>query len=278
MKFNKLFLGAAALFIFIFSSCKKDSHNHDNVSPATGVGNFVLEFDNVVGGRQLQLDSTQTTFTNGSGEKFSVTQFNYYVSNIQFRRTDGSFYTVPQDKSYFMIQENVAASQKVKIAEVPAGDYNQVRFILGVDSLRSTMDVGQRTGVLDPSYLSGHGMYWTWNSGYIFLKLEGLSQAAPSSQGNAFFYHIGGYGGFSTKTINNLKTITLDMPTTATLRTDMTPTAHILADVLKVFDGPGTQLKIGVDPTVMFSTKSLGIANNYAQMFMVHHVHNDHNH
>ena len=74
--------------------------------------------------------------------------------------------------------EDHEESQEVVLKNIPAGDYNQITFTIGVDSLRSTMDVSKRPGVLDPA--QGHdGMYWTWNSGYIFFKMEGISPAAP---------------------------------------------------------------------------------------------------
>lgn len=272
MKINNIYFMALAIFSqTIFSSCTKD-HDHD---PVSGKGSISLEFDNVVGGAQLQLDSTGQTFTNGHGEKFSVTQLNYYVSNISFRKTDGSIFTVPQDSSYFMVRENDAESQEIMIPNLPIGDYNQVTFTIGVDSMRSTMDLTKRTGVLDPTFLSGHGMYWSWNSGYIFLKIEGMSPVAPDSLGNMFFYHIGGFGGYSSRTINNIKTVTLDFPTAATVRTDIKPDVHMLVDILKIFEGT-SNLKINEDAGVMFGPRSVDIANNYAKMFMVHHIHNDH--
>lgn len=55
--------------------------------------------------------------------------------------------------------------------------------LLGVDSLSSIS--GIKSGALDPR----NGMYWTWNSGYIFFKLEGRIN------GKAFIWHIGGYSG-----------------------------------------------------------------------------------
>lgn len=256
----------------LFSSCKKDDdHDHDHTPIATK-NSLSVEFDNVVGGTQLSLDTSGTTFTNGAGEKFSVTTLNYYISNIRFWKIDGTEYVVPQDSSYFMVQENIPATQTITIPNVPSGDYNGVTFTVGVDSLRSASDLSRRTGVLDPAYLSGHGMYWTWNSGYIFLKLEGKS---PASADRNFFYHIGGFGGFSSRTINNIKTVSLSFPTTAMVRSDKAPKAHVLVDVLKLFSGPATTLKIADFPMVMFSTKSVELANNYANMFTVHHVHND---
>jgi hypothetical protein len=35
-------------------------------------------------------------------------------------------------------------------------------------------------------------MYWTWQSGYINFKLEGISSLCPARK-NKFYWHIGGY-------------------------------------------------------------------------------------
>ena len=45
-----------------------------------------------------------------------------------------------------------------------------------------------QTGALDPV----NGMFWTWNSGYVFAKLEGVSSVAKVP-GNLFSQHIGGF-------------------------------------------------------------------------------------
>ncbi|MBK7988306.1 MAG: hypothetical protein IPK11_15720 [Ignavibacteria bacterium] len=43
------------------------------------------------------------------------------------------------------------------------------------------------------------------------------------------------------QTINNIKTVTLSMGTTpATVRSDIAPEVHILADILRVFSGNKT--------------------------------------
>ncbi len=78
---------------------------------------------------------------------------------------------------------------------------NQDRFrvLLGVDSLIQVS--GAAGGDLDPS----HGMYWTWQSGYIHLKVEGVFHAAEGAE-IPFNYHIGGFEGKQ----NTLQTISID--------------------------------------------------------------------
>ncbi|WP_420149548.1 MbnP family protein, partial [Spirosoma sp.] len=150
---------------------------------------------------------------------------------------------------------------------IPAGDYAGLTFLIGVDSLRSLSDLDKRTDVLDPGL--NNGMYWDWNSGYIFLKLEGKSAAAPAAQNNEFFYHVGGFGGGynGKKTINTLRSVTIPfLSNVANVELNTTPTIQLKADVMKVFNG-ATRLSIAQHPSVMFDTYSTTIADNYAQMF-----------
>ncbi|MCS6822454.1 MAG: hypothetical protein NZ551_11385 [Microscillaceae bacterium] len=259
--------------VFFYTACnKKDKEPQPN---SNVMAEIKLEFDNVAGNQNLQLNST--TYTNAVGEQFTVSLFNYYVSNFVFKTAQGNEYVVPQDSCYFLVQESNRNSQVVKM-RVPEGDYTEVSFVIGVDSLRNTMDVSRRTGSLDVANLTGENkMYWSWNSGYIFVKLEGNSPAAPADPTGArrFRYHIGGFGGYSSRTINNIKTTTISFGNQhAKVRKGKSPLVHLEVDVLKVFNG-STNLSIASHPTVMFSPFSVNIANNYQKMFSFHHLHNE---
>jgi hypothetical protein len=112
-------------------------------------------------------------------------------------------------------------------------------------------------------------MYWTWNSGYIFVKTEGVfSQAA----GSDFFYHIGGFGGYTTPTVNNLKTVTLNFPSgTEQFGSDHHKHLHTFVDVLKVVNG-STNISVPTTPVVMGGPTAPVIADNYKNMFKIDHV------
>lgn len=255
--------------VVLLTNCKKDisPNNSEELVPLS------IEFDNIMGGQNLFLNTVQ--YTNAAGEAFNVSLLQYYISNIKLRRTDTKMYTVPQDSSYFLIIEGNESARFARF-NVPSGDYDQLSFIIGVDSLRSTMDIAKRTGVLDPS--TGHdGMYWGWNSGYIFFKMEGSSPVAPldPSGVHKFRYHIGGFGGYSAPTINNIRTITIDLKNSgiAQPRKNRRANIHLMADVLKMFNGPAT-VSIAANPSVMFSDYSVTIANNYSGMFTHDHTEN----
>ncbi len=263
---------AALSSSLLFATCKKDEVLPNNNTPEE-LASMSVEFDNIVGGQNLFLNTTN--YTNAAGEQFNISQLQYFVSNIKLHKTDGSYYTVNADSSYFLIKESDAATRYARF-KAPAGDYNQLSFVLGVDSLRSTMDISKRTGVLDPA--GGHdGMYWGWNSGYIFFKMEGISPVAPvdPTGQRKFRYHIGGFGGYSAPTLNNIKTITIDLTASgiAQARKGRNSNIHLMVDVMKAFNG-STTLSIAANPSVMFSDYSVNIANNYTSMFYHDHTEN----
>ncbi|PWJ57660.1 hypothetical protein CLV98_106132 [Dyadobacter jejuensis] len=249
-------------------SCNDDDNTMEPVGATHG--ELTLEYDNVVGNRDLALDTD--TYTNAANEPFTVSTFNYYVSNIKFYKADGSSYVVPQDSSYFLIRESDPSSQEITFKNVPVGDYTAVEFMVGVDSLRSVSDVSKRIGVLDPAY--SEVMYWAWNSGYIFMKLEGESDVIDTPNGK-YNFHIGLFGGYETKTLNNLKTVKVDFGEhKASVTGELSPQIHLLTDVEKIFSG-STTVSLAATPVVMTSDYSKNIAANYTSMFSLDHIHAD---
>lgn len=65
---------------------------------------------------------------------------------------------------------------------------SEPELYLGVDSILNTC--GALSGDLDPSL----GMYWTWNTGYINVKIEGRSKNCSALK-HEFQFHLGGYSG-----------------------------------------------------------------------------------
>ncbi|MGB4771284.1 MAG: MbnP family protein [Chitinophagaceae bacterium] len=263
------FIGALLSLISATPDTSSSSIQH---APATAA--ISVEFDNIIGGKQVQLNTGQ--YTNVKGETFTISLLQYYISNLVFTKADGSQYVVPQDSSYFLIKEADPTTRYARV-RVPEGEYTGLQFVLGVDSVRSTKDISERKGVLDPSDGMDNGMYWGWNSGYIFFKMEGNSNAAPTdpSGKSKYRYHIGGFGGYTAPTLNNIKVISMDLTKAGTAKAQdgHRSNIHIMVDVEKVFNGE-EQLSIAAHPTVMFSPYSVKIANNFPAMFRHDHTEN----
>lgn len=270
--YMKHILALTTIATLLLTACSKDEVNPSGDSDIKST--LSVQFDNIAGDKNLQLNTG--VYTNAAGEQFKVSLLRYFISNIKVKNAAGAEYVVPQDSSYFLVAEDDAASQFVKV-QVPEGDYSSISFVLGVDSLRSTMDISKRTGVLDPSGSMDDGMYWGWNSGYIFFKMEGISDVAPQdpSGQHKFRYHIGGFGGYNAPTINNIKTITIDLTAGGVpkVRQGRESNIHLMVDILKMFNG-STNVSIAANPTVMFSEFSLNVADNYTSMFRHDHTEN----
>lgn len=84
-----------------------------------------------------------------------------------------------------------------------ASELKGLGFSLGIDSLTNVS--GALGGDLDPTT----GMYWTWQSGYINFKLEGVSNLSAARK-NQFHLHLGGYAAPH----NALRRVTLQTPKT----------------------------------------------------------------
>jgi hypothetical protein len=266
----------------LFSSCSKK----DDVTPdfnELNLAQLSVEFDNIVGDRTLAINNSANLYTNAAREKFSISSLQYFISNLEITTTAGKVYVVNQDSSYFLISGADKATRFAKV-RVPEGDYSRLKFTLGVDSLRSTMPLDKRTGVLDPAYGGGHdlsGMYWGWNSGYIFFKFEGNADVISNDVNgdptgkHQFKYHIGGFGGYSAPTLNNIKTVTMDLNPggIAKVRTGRQSNIHVLVDLMKAFNGTNN-FSIAAHPTVMFSDFSTKVAANLTEMFKHDHTEN----
>jgi hypothetical protein len=141
---------------------------------------FAISFAPTFNGLPLELKKNYSY----KNDSLKISTIKFYISDIRFYQNN-----LPTDsvvKTYHLIDLENPASLTIKHLKNNAKPYNSIRFNLGVDS--TTNVSGAFGGDLDPT----NGMYWTWQSGYINLKLEGQSKICPS-RNNLFSFHIGGY-------------------------------------------------------------------------------------
>mgnify|MGYP000082378142 FL=1 len=260
---NKLLL---LLFTAVFfAHCKPESP----AIPATQTSTIAISFNHFIADSLLVLNTKN--YSNSIEQNFTVDKFNYFISNIILEKIDGTNYIVPQDSCYFLIKSSNKASQNISIKNIPVGNYRKMSFMIGVDSARSCMPASARTGALDVGAAAAD-MYWTWNTGYIFLKLQCMPiipKGGDSSAVIPYVSHIGGYGGLNNPTLNNIRLVNLNLGENLNLiANSATAKINIKADALKVIEG-STQVNLNSTPTVMLTPFSANIANNYQNMFSI---------
>jgi hypothetical protein len=113
MKFQLKNVLAVMALALTFTSCSND--NDDTIS---GEGTIGLEFDNVFGSSNLILNTQTNTTT--QGENLKITEVKYIVSNIVLTKEDGTTFTYPKSKSYFIVDESNEASQMIELEKIPA--------------------------------------------------------------------------------------------------------------------------------------------------------------
>ena len=215
--------------------------------------NVQLSFANEFGGQPLQLNTLYTTLLN---DQLTLTTFNYYVSNIKLKKADGTIWT--QEESYHLYKADDQSNGQftINLQEVPQGQYTELTFSIGVDPLRNSS--GAQEGVLDPL----NGMFWTWKTGYMFVKSEGFYYQNNKKQG-AWVYHTGDDASY--------QTVTLSLNNVALNASDNR--IALKADVQKMFGGfagDATQLKAPTDGSsvsIRGGAQSVLISQNYRQMF-----------
>ncbi len=246
---SKVLLLATSLFLAL--SCKKDK------SLETGKSRVSFRFENSAQGIPLQLEKK---YTNPFGEDYTVTTLKYHISDITI---SDSSKNISREKTCCHLLDASDSTSLHFDAQLDEISFDRVSFIIGVDSLYNVS--GAQTGALDPV----HGMFWTWNTGYIMAKLEGESSvsSAPVSR---FQYHIGGYAG----SVATQRKVTLTFPggRSYSLKADQPLTMIIDVNISKWFRS-AHDLPIASQPLVMTpGPLAMQYADNYACLFTVKEV------
>jgi len=131
---------------------------------------------------------------------FLPSDFRMYLYNIRLLTADGSDVPVrlvqdgvwQLDNLVLLDFENKVApcSQGTTVTNtvvnglIQPGNYTGVRFTLGVPFSRNHLDEATA-----PSPLNLSGMFWSWQDGYRFLRIDGFDTAL-----DAYFVHLGSTG------------------------------------------------------------------------------------
>jgi hypothetical protein len=153
-------------------SCLYNGNLQVNLTPK--FNGEAISFDSVyhnISGYRIRFSSikfytTDALAINGStsNEANSVARFDYSVSNVMFN------------------------------GNVTPGTYTQLDFNIGVDSVRNHSDPASFPNDNPLNIIDSSGMFWTWNSGYIFVVIEGQYDTDSLGTGMPtvnFSYHIG---------------------------------------------------------------------------------------
>ena len=201
MKFDRVLWPVAALVLALGLTGCDDNDNDDNPDPGNQTATVILQFDHMVGGAPLALNSGN--YTNASNEAYTVTKLQYVVSDFTLV---GETTLRTADFTYgelHLRDEADATTRELTFTDVPAGDYSNLQFPFGI------APANQVIGAYPD--LDAIGMDWPAGmpgDGYHYMKLEGAYTPDGGSQGN-YATHTG-----PSANVDYTVTVDLDLDTT----------------------------------------------------------------
>lgn len=258
---NILYLFMAAVLSITVISCGDDDEENPQPTPPAGEGKITLHFDNQydpMNGEDLELGKKYVT-TNG--DTIMISQVRYYVSNVKFY--NGSELVYEEDNSYYLIENTDANTREMIDFNIPAGDINRIEFAIGVDAANNdTLGAGKGDLALSD------GMFWSWNTGYKFLRMDGMYYSPDSSNYQPMRVHTGLNDYYIEKS--------MDLPMSISIEDGGEHEVHFMVKINEIMNGGPNVINVKEKNGIwMFFTVEDAwnrLNANVEGMFMIHHV------
>jgi hypothetical protein len=165
---------------------KKNDNSCTYDAPLPTTANINLNLTHKVGTENFQFNYS---FTDGSGNEYQFTRAQIYLSSPEYLDDDMNVIAAP--KEYALVSPN---TNSYPFGTVPADKHIHMMNIgVGVDSVANHSDPGEyNTG--HPLAYQTPSIHWNWNSGYIFIAIEGVVDIDGNGTfdaGETFLFHIG---------------------------------------------------------------------------------------
>lgn len=167
--------------ILFVAGCKDES---DPIAPAptteTEVHGISIRFYPKYGSSALALNKK---YLNAAGDSVQMTKLMFYVSELSLIDTTGKYVAMT---GLSLVDFSTLTNGYVEVkTKGPDGTYRGITFSVGVPTSLNHQDASTQAAPLGPN----SGMYWAWNPGYIFHKIEGKVDSANAQKD--FSFHIG---------------------------------------------------------------------------------------
>ncbi len=242
------------LISIAFSSCKDDAEETPAIKAAPKANIVVTP---VYGDQPFSIG---TVYTTNQGYRLRVETMKTYISNIQLHNFNGDS-VVFKDILVHDFNEPLEIS-----SEIAEGSYTKLKLSLGVpEALNKDQDPSQYPNSHPLSVQGSSGMFWTWNTGYIFTKFDGrldLTGQEGAQLIDPFAFHTG----------DDLLFRTVELPIDVVAEKDGNYIIRVKMDIKKFIDNENDQIDLSTD----FLTHTVGnmmlarrFAENFAQSFEV---------
>ena len=155
-------------------------------NPSTPVETKVhLKFVPTYNGQALSIDSV---YTNSFGQQLRVENIQFYLSNIYAH--NGADSTLLKQSFLLTLLEPQTLSLNVS-----PQSFSSLSFGVGVPgNMNKNVDPSQYANSNPLSVQGSNGMFWYWNTGYIFVKVEGRYELTGTPNAplmDSYSFHMG---------------------------------------------------------------------------------------
>jgi hypothetical protein len=189
MKNILVFHIAGVMLLSSLTGCKKSETSTPVTNPTTVNLNFAVD------NNTLKFDTLK--YYNAAGNNYSVSGLTFYLSTFEFENAAGTVYRY---SDVYLVDAKTKSNVSFSFADLPAGNYKRMKFLIGLDSLHNL------DGAL-PNTVENANMVWPtyMGGGYHFMKLEGNFRDQGQTYGYAM--HMG--HNWTCVTVNLVKDFTL---------------------------------------------------------------------
>ncbi|MEX1188581.1 MAG: MbnP family protein [Bacteroidia bacterium] len=178
------FLAITSIFFF---GCEKDV-KIPPVLPEDPRGQIEIRFTPTMNNQPLEMNEI---FQGPNNQRVLLETFKFYLSNIQLISQGDTLGSSDVELLDFSLN-----SKSIYLTSYP-GTIDKVLFDVGLNPfLNGTNDENFNPAAYENSHPLSiyNSMYWSWASGYIFMKIEGRIDTSLTQNANpnyTYFYHCG---------------------------------------------------------------------------------------
>ncbi|MGO1649755.1 MAG: MbnP family protein [Sphingobacterium sp.] len=165
-----------SLFLSVLALISCSDNNDDSVA-----NDITLHFDNTFKEEAIVLGDASspaaTKHTSAEGQIHHFSELKYVISNIRLVKADGSefpYHINDLDKGATVVNQAKPQTLDYVLTTIPAGEYKQIKFGLGVKAELNTLDQARFPGFYAAAGANDTDMMWQWATGYRFTKIEGF--------------------------------------------------------------------------------------------------------
>lgn len=193
---------------------------------------LAIEVKPVFDGRAMQLDSLK--YRTSAGETIGLSRFGLLLSGFSLQGQDGDWI----DMEPYVFIDAAARRYEARLGNLPAGRYSAIRFHVGPAPEANHSNPAQYAAnhPLNPVL---NNLLWDWQSGYIFLALEGRYRNPDQA-----------FSGYALHYANDWNRVRIELPLDLDAR-DPT-TLHLQFDISALLDS----ISLSTDGHITHSRKN----------------------